>query len=29
MKKSNKKELRSIAEENSGHLDFKVFLKNM
>ena len=24
---SNKKELRSIAEENSGHLDFKDFLK--
>ena len=27
MKISNKKELRSIAEENSGHLDFKDFLK--
>ena len=23
----NKKELKSIAEENSGHLDFKDFLK--
>ena len=27
MKISNKKELKSIAEENSGHLDFKEFLK--
>ena len=27
MKMGNKKELRSIAEENSGHLDFKDFLK--
>ena len=27
MKKGNKKELKSIAEENSGHLDFKDFLK--
>ena len=27
MKISNKKELKSIAEENSGHLDFKGFLK--
>ena len=27
MKISNKKELKSIAEENSGHLDFKDFLK--
>ena len=27
MKISNKKELKSIAEENPGHLDFKVFLK--
>ena len=27
MKISNKKELKSIAEENSGHLDFKNFLK--
>ena len=27
MKMSNKKELKSIAEENSGHLDFKDFLK--
>ena len=26
-KKGNKKELKSIAEENSGHLDFKEFLK--
>ena len=28
MKMGNKKELKSIAEENSGHLDFKDFLKN-
>ena len=27
MKMGNKKELKSIAEENSGHLDFKYFLK--
>ena len=27
MKIDNKKELKSIAEENSGHLDFKEFLK--
>ena len=27
MKISNKKELKSIAEENSGHLDLKEFLK--
>ena len=27
MKISNKKELKSIAEENSGNLDFKYFLK--
>ena len=27
MKISNRKELKSIAEENSGHLDFKEFLK--
>ena len=27
MKISNKKELKSIAEENSGNLDFKDFLK--
>ena len=27
MKVGNKKELKSIAEENSGHLDFKEFLK--
>ena len=27
MKIGNKKELKSIAEENSGHLDFKHFLK--
>ena len=27
MKISNKKELKSLAEENSGHLDFKGFLK--
>ena len=27
IKKGNKKELKSIAEENSGHLDFKDFLK--
>ena len=27
MKTYNKKELKSIAEENSGHLDFKDFLK--
>ena len=27
MKMSNKKELKSIAEENSGHLDLKDFLK--
>ena len=27
MKISNKKELKSIAEENSGHLDFKDLLK--
>ena len=27
MKISNKKELKSIAEENSSHLDFKGFLK--
>ena len=27
MKKGNKKELKSIAEENSGHLDLKYFLK--
>ena len=27
MKISNKKELKRIAEENSGHLDFKDFLK--
>ena len=27
MKIGNKKELKSIAEENSGHLDFKGFLK--
>ena len=29
MKKGNKKERKSIAEENSGHLDFKDFLKNI
>ena len=27
MKMGNKKELKKIAEENSGHLDFKEFLK--
>ena len=27
MKIGNEKELKSIAEENSGHLDFKDFLK--
>ena len=27
MKISNKKELKSLAEENSGHLNFKDFLK--
>ena len=27
MKISNKKELKSIAEEKSGHLDYKDFLK--
>ena len=27
MKMGNKKELKSIAEENSGHLDFKDFFK--
>ena len=27
MKIDNKKELKSIAEENLGHLDFKDFLK--
>ena len=27
MKIGNKKELKSIAEENSGHLEFKDFLK--
>ena len=27
IKMGNKKELKSIAEENSGHLDFKDFLK--
>ena len=27
MKMGNKKELKSIAEENSGYLDFKDFLK--
>ena len=27
MKIGNKKELKNIAEENSGHLDFKEFLK--
>ena len=27
MKIGKKKELKSIAEENSGHLDFKNFLK--
>ena len=27
MKMGNKNELKSIAEENSGHLDFKEFLK--
>ena len=27
LKIGNKKELKSIAEENSGHLDFKEFLK--
>ena len=27
MKTGNKKELKSIAKENSGHLDFKDFLK--
>ena len=27
MKIGNKKELKIIAEENSGHLDFKDFLK--
>ena len=27
MKMGNKKEVKSIAEENSGHLDFKDFLK--
>ena len=27
MKIGNKKELKSIAAENSGHLDFKDFLK--
>ena len=29
MKMGNKKELKSIAEENSGHLDFKDFFKNI
>ena len=29
MKIGNKKELKSIAEENSGHLDFKDFFKNI
>ena len=29
MKIGNKKELKSIAEENSGHLDFKDFLKHI
>ena len=29
MKKGNKKERKIIAEENSGHLDFKDFLKNI
>ena len=27
MKIGNKKELKGIGEENSGHLDFKDFLK--
>ena len=27
MKIGNKKELKNVAEENSGHLDFKDFLK--
>ena len=27
MRIDSKKELKSIAEENSGHLDFKEFLK--
>ena len=27
MKMSNKKELKSVVEENSGHLDFRDFLK--
>ena len=27
MKIGNKKELKRIAEETSGHLDYKVFLK--
>ena len=27
MKMGNKKELKRIAKENSGHLDFKDFLK--
>ena len=27
MKIGNKKEIKSIAEENSGHLDFRDFLK--
>ena len=29
MKIGNKKELKTIAEENSGHLDFKYFFKNI
>ena len=29
MKIGNKKELKSIAEEKSGHLDYKDFLKNV
>ena len=29
MKIGNKKELKSIAEENSGHLDFKGLFKNI
>ena len=28
MKMGNKKELKNIAEENSGHLDFKDFLRS-
>ena len=29
MKIGNEKELKSIAEENSGHLDFKDYFKNI